>query len=80
MAKKVDYFTYLRIVELEGKFQPQIFKFVKVKFWQPVKREWEPLLYGNKYWYDTIEEAEKEIDRIVKPKTELNKIFHYYGK
>lgn len=79
MAKKVSYNTNIRIVELDGNFQPQIFTWVKVKFWQPIKREWEPLVYGDKYWYDTIEEAESIIDMRINPAKELKQIIHYYG-
>ena len=79
MARKVNYITNIRIVELNGKFQPQIYHFVKVKFFQRVKKGWEVLLYDNKYWYDTIEEAENIIDRLNNKIDDSNKIIYYYG-
>jgi hypothetical protein len=57
--------TDVRIINLDGKFQPQIYRFVKVKFWERVRKEWIALdKDGVPLWFNKKEDAIKELDKI----------------
>ena len=64
------YPTHYRVIEADGKFQPQKYGYVPKKWWQRVKIDWYCISTNNSLWYDSIEEANKVIktmlDRINK--------------
>jgi len=63
--------TDIRIINLDGKFQPQIYRFVKVKFWERVRKEWIALdKDGIPLWFNKKEDAIKELDKIFNKKSD----------
>jgi hypothetical protein len=52
-----------RIIEIDGKFQPQMYGFLEKKWWQRVKRDWYPISTNESLWYNSIEEATAVIDK-----------------
>lgn len=66
-----------RIVESEGKFQPQRYTYADTKWYQRIRMEWKAIVLNDIFWYSTYNEAKKVIDDRINPPDRKIKYYNY---